>query len=204
MVLLSFFIGNDFKGSKRKSREYSYIATLVHYIINIKDNYKGQNIIHGAGKYCDDCPDFDQEQYLKIEFNRSYIYLVDDKSFPERLHNVLYYLKEIRDICKKNDIKLIIAIIPDELQINHDLLREVKEAYYPNMERDNWDITLPNRTLSNELDRLSIDNIDLYEYFAGSSQQLYKPRDTHWNIAGNQLAANIIQEYIRMNITDKK
>jgi hypothetical protein len=69
------------------------------------------------------------------------------------------------------------------------------------MERDNWDITLPNRTLSNELDRLSIDNIDLYEYFAGSSQQLYKPRDTHWNIAGNQLAAKIIKKHIRKHIT---
>ena len=203
MVLLSFFIGNDFKGSKRKSREYSYIVSLLYYIIKLQGKQESQ-YRYRSGKYCDDCPDYDQEQYLQIEFKRSSIYLVDNKDFSERLHNVLFYLKEIRDICKKFNIKLIIAIIPDELQINQDLLREVKEVYYPNMTKDNWNIKLPNKALSNELDKLSIDNIDLYEYFAGSSQQLYKPRDTHWNIAGNQLAANIIQEYIRMNITAKE
>jgi fructose-1,6-bisphosphatase/inositol monophosphatase family enzyme len=26
----------------------------------------------------------------------------------------------------------------------------------------------------------------------GAQKRLYKPRDTHWNIAGNQLAANVI------------
>lgn len=200
MVLLSFFIGNDFEVSKRKLREYSYIASLLHYIINIQDKYEGQ-VIHGKGKYCDDCPFFDQEQYLKLEFSRSSIYLVDNKSFPEKLYNALYYLKEIIDICKKHNIKLVVAIIPDELQINQDLLREVKETYNPSIASNKWNITLPNRTLSNELDKLGVDNIDLYEYFAGSAQQLYRPRDTHWNIAGNQLAANIIQEHIRKHIT---
>lgn len=29
------------------------------------------------------------------------------------------------------------------------------------------------------------------------SDQFYKPRDTYWNIAGNQMAANIIHEHIR-------
>ncbi len=113
-------------------------------------------------------------------------------------------MKQIRDICQKHGVKLVVTIIPDELQINQDLLREVREAYYPDIERGKWDITLANRILSKELSKLSIDNIDLYEYFASSSQQLYRPRDTHWNIAGNQLAANIIQEFIRMYVTPKE
>ena len=203
MVLLSFFIGNDFDESKkRKLREHSYVASLLHYYINIQSTNVGRTI-HGKAEYCDDCPGFDNEQYLKIEYSRSLIYLVDNKSFFEKLDNALYYLKQIRNICKKHGIKLVVAIIPDELQINQDLLREVKEAYYPNIERDKWDITLPNRILSNELNKLSIDNIDLYEYFANSSQQLYRSRDTHWNIAGNQLATNIIQEHIREYLTHK-
>ena len=64
---------------------------------------------------------------------------------------------------------------------------------------DDWNFKLNSyRTLSNRLNSLKIQNIDLYDYFVGiRGEQLYRPRDTHWNIAGNQLAANIIQEYIR-------
>ena len=200
MVLLSFFIGNDFDESKKKKYyEYSYVVSLIRYAIQLQSTYEGR-IIHGNAEYCDDCSSFDREQYLQIEYGRSAIYLVDNKSFFEKLDNALYYLKQIRDICNKYDIKLVIAIIPDELQINQSLLREVKETYYPNIESDKWDIAFPNRILSNELNKLNISNIDLYEYFAKSSQQLYRPRDTHWNIAGNQLAANIIQEYILNHI----
>lgn len=202
MVMLSFFIGNDFDESKKiKLYEHSYVASLLHYI-NIHSTNEGRTI-HGKAEYCDDCPSLDNERYLEIEYSRGLIYLVDNKSFFEKLDNALYYLKQIRNICKKHGIKLVVAIIPDELQINQDILREVKDAYYPNLERDKWDITLPNRILSNELNKLSIDNIDLYEYFANSSQQLYRPRDTHWNIAGNQLATNIIQEHIREYLTHK-
>ncbi len=205
MVLLSFFIGNDLKESrKRKLYEYSYVASLINYIINLQSKYEGPTIYYGKDEYCDDCPTFSHNAYLDIEYRRSSIYLVDNKRFFEKLDNTLYYLTQIRNICQKHGVKLIVAIIPDELQINQDLLRDVKDAYYPKLERTKWNITVPNRILSEELNKLSIDNIDLYESFASSSQQLYKPRDTHWNIAGNQLAANIIQEYIRLYVTPQE
>jgi len=199
-VLLSFFVGNDFDESKkRKLYEYSYVASLLHYIINLHPKYEG-NTIHGKDEYCDDCPNFSNKQYLKIEYSRSSIYLVDNKKFPEKLNHAIYYLKQIRSICKSHNIKFIVVIIPDELQINQDLLREVKGAYYPNLDESKWDTGLPSRMLSNELDKLGITYIDLYEYFSNSSDQLYRPRDTHWNIAGNQMAANIIHEHIRKHI----
>ncbi len=202
MVLLSFFVGNDFhESNKIKLYEYSYVASFFNYIINLRSKYDGR-IIHGKAEYCDDCPNLDREQYLEMEYYRSFIFLVDNQIFAEKLDNTLYYLKQIRDICKKQGIKFVVAIIPDELQINQDLLREVKQTYYPNLKQDKLDITLPNRILLHEFNKLGIDHIDLYEYFASSSQQLYRPRDSHWNIAGNQLAANIIQEYIRKYFTD--
>lgn len=197
MVLLSFFVGNDFEQSKkRKLYEYSYVASLLHYIINLQPKYGGR-IIHGKGKYCDDCPSFTYEEYLKIESQRSLIYLKRNSQFPKLLDRALYYLNRIKKICEKKGFDFVVVIIPDELQINQDLWREIRDAYYPNIERYKWNLTRPNRILSNELNKLSIDNIDLYEYFAeASSQQLYRPRDTHWNIAGNKLAANVIEKYI--------
>ncbi|WP_136807006.1 alginate O-acetyltransferase AlgX-related protein [Desulfosediminicola flagellatus] len=196
MVLLSFFIGNDFyESKKRKPYESSFVASFFHYMINLRHKYQDENI-HGNARYCDHCPSFDHEQYLKIEFDRSSIYLPENKDLLQRLDNALYYLKQIRKICEQHNIKLVVAIIPDELQINNKLLRDVKEAYYPDIDIDKLEMTRPNTLLSNELDKLNINNIDLYDYFSNSPQQLYRPRDTHWNIAGNQLAAIAIERYI--------
>ena len=203
-VLLSFFVGNDFVQSKqRKLYEYSYTASLLHYIINLRPKYEGR-VGERKTEYCDVCPSFSIKRYLKIEYDRSYIYLVNNKKFPEELNHAIYYLKQIRNICKSHSINLIVVIIPDELQINHDLLREVKGAYYPNLDENKWDTGLPSRLLSNELDKLGISYINLYEDFSSSSDQLYKPRNTHWNIAGNKMAATIIYEHIRKYFTHKE
>lgn len=198
MLLLSFFIGNDFDESKkRKIHEYSYVASLLHYIVNVQPEFEGKTY-HKRAEYCDNCPNFSHEQYLKIESDRSYIYLDGNERFPKLLQRALYYLKQINNICTKKGIKLIIVIIPDELQINRSLQIDVQTKYFSDIDNDRWDFTRPNTMLSKELDQLGIDNIDLFKYFtAESSSQLYRPRDTHWNIAGNQLAADVIGKYLR-------
>lgn len=194
MILLSFFIGNDFY-ERKKLFEYSYIASFINYIINIRTKYEGI-IPHGKAEYCDHCPNFDHDEYLKIAYSKSPIFLKENSILKEKQKNALYYLKEINNICKKNNIQLIVVIIPDELQINTSLQQEVKQLFYPNIKTDKWDFSMPNRNLSKELYKLNIDNIDLYEHFSKSNQQLYRPRDTHWNITGNKLATSIIQKYI--------
>ena len=205
MVLLSFFVGNDFDQSrKKKNHEYSYVASLLRYIINLQQKYEG-NIIHGKGTYCDKCPTFGHEEYLKIEGKRSQIYLEEYGQFPQLLDKALYYLVLIKEICEKKGIDFVVVIIPDELQINKNLEREIRNAYYPNIEKEVWNIARPNRALSNELNKLRIDNIDLYDYFVDVSYgNLYRPRDTHWNIAGNQLAANVIEQHLQRYIRSKR
>jgi hypothetical protein len=53
------------------------------------------------------------------------------------------------------------------------------------------DYLQPNRILGERLDALSVPFLDLYPAFsrAAPAEHLYKPRDTHWIIAGNRLAA---------------
>jgi hypothetical protein len=198
MVLLSFFIGNDFGESrKRKLHEYSYVASLLHYIMNIRVNYEGK-FSHGKGQYCDDCPNFTREKYLQLESGLSLIYLEGNGRFPVLLDRALYYLDKIKTICETQGIDFLVAIVPDEVQINRDLWRDVRRVHFAEIENDQWDITLPNRALANELDLLGIDYVDLYEYFSdASNRQLYRPRDTHWNIAGNQLAADVLGTHIQ-------
>ena len=52
MVLLSFFVGNDFSESKRRKwYEYSYVASLLHYVFTLRPSYEGTTF-HGTGNCC--------------------------------------------------------------------------------------------------------------------------------------------------------
>jgi hypothetical protein len=198
MVLLSFYIGNDFIDSykSRKWYTYSYVASFIHYILTLQRKYEGR-IIHGKGIYCDDCPNFDQAAYLEIEKERSFLYSSESTNFVPLFNAAVDSLKKIQDICKKNGIKLVVVIIPDEIQVNSPLQMEVKKQLL--VQEGTWNITLPNERLAKQLNDMGVDYLDLYPYFVqkAQAQQLYRPRDTHWNIAGNQFAADIIQNHIR-------
>lgn len=200
MVLVSFFIGNDFVGPRRRRLyEYSYMATLFHRATRVARSYEGPITLAGNTAYCDDCPSMTEDRYLKVERGRSSMYVKGNKRFARSFDVALSYLEKIRVICRARDIDFVVALIPDELQINHELEKTVREKFHADIDGSQWDITLPNRTLSSRLTQLGINHIDLYDAFvAGSSQgRLYKPRDTHWNITGNRLAASLIADHLQ-------
>lgn len=207
MVLVSFFIGNDFIESNRSQQRpiytYSHVFSLFHYLFTIKLNHGGR--MYGqTTTYCDECPFFDPTTFLQLEKERSFIYLKENDQFEKLLGEALDYLQQIQHICKKKRLELVIILIPDEIQLNYTLQAEIKKTFYPYLETDQWDITLPNQKLTERLNTLGITNIDLYEDFAENPQQpLYRPRDTHWNIAGNKLAATIIQNELQKILTEK-
>lgn len=208
MLLLSFFTGNDFGESEpRKLQSYSYMASLIKYFHSLAQHYEGRIILPGA-EYCDDCPTLDEEEHLKVEYIRSFIYPKDSQRFSAYFEQAMVHLKNISDICKENEIELVVAVIPDEIQINAQLEARVLRKFYPEISADEWDITQPNKRLAAELDRLGINNIDLHKYFVENpTAQYYKPRDTHWNEAGNELAAMAINNYLlemRVAIGEKK
>ena len=199
MLLLSFFIGNDFFdsiNSDSKWHSYSYTTSFIYYLITLWSNYEA-TIINSDGDYCDECPIFDKKTYLEIEGERSFVFVEGNKLFVKSLNSALYYLSSINDICKKEHIEFVVVIIPDELQMDRVLQNEVIDIYYPKLNKSEWNITLPNTMLSDRLQKLGVKYIDLYSSFSTkSAERLYRVRDTHWNIAGNQLAANIIKEHI--------
>jgi hypothetical protein len=61
-----------------------------------------------------------------------------------------------------------------------------------------FDFALPNRLLRARFEELKIDYIDLIAEFSAHSlnERLYRPNDSHWNIAGNALAARLISKHL--------
>ena len=118
--------------------------------------------------------------------------------------HAMSFLTQIRDICDKRGIKFVVVLIPDEIQINSKLFQDVKNEFYsPDTVLD---LDYPNQALQALLHEQSINFIDLKTDFKRASlqQPLYKPHDTHWNIAGNRLAADLIYNRINNGIEIEK
>lgn len=194
LVLVCLFIGNDFE-AKAPPLSQSYLVSFFRFLMTARQHWEG-NIWHGKAVYQDRQPNFSEEKYLELEKRRSAIFKKHNDEFRRLLKTTLEYLTQIRDICLHQSSALLIVLIPDELQINEDLQRQVIAGQSSPAEE--WDFTLPNTLLSQELRRLGIDYLDLFDVVLGKSAttDLYKPRDSHWNIAGNHVAAEAIAEHL--------
>ena len=195
MVLLSFFIGNDFEEQSRSLLSYSYAASAVKFLIDFNTKFEGQ-IIHGDGAYDDNINTFTDAQYLKLEHARSFIFLRQKRPFEHDFIAAWSHVRELKDICDRKGIRFSVVVIPDEVQINDQLKQKVIEAY--RLSPESFDFTLPNNMLIAKFHENDIDYIDLRDAFASISKstRLYKPNDSHWNIAGNRVASEIIAKHM--------
>jgi len=203
MVLISYFVGNDLMegGKARENRElytYSHVVSLLRYVFFVQPKYQG--MYHSSRhSFTDDREQIPYSEFLILERRRSYIYVDALGNLPKQVEDSLHYLKQIHSVCDKRDISTLIIIIPDILQLDPDLQGDVKRAYKKKvMIGQELDITRPNEMLAEGLNRLGFAYFDLYEPFleASKKQALYIPHDSHWNIAGNTLAAKLIADRI--------
>ena len=200
VVLVSFFIGNDFETGNdppRRFYSYSYVLSFIRYLIILRRGFQGQ-VIHGIANYSDNGPGFPDAEFLKIESTRSEIYRKQNQKFESDFSVALGYLIQIKRICDERHIALTIVIIPDEVQVNRSLRSRVLQGKTDNSGAADFDFSLPNRRLTAKLRDEKIDYIDLLDAFAEASARtvLYRPNDSHWNIAGNRLAADLIGSHL--------
>ncbi|GAA4411500.1 hypothetical protein GCM10023187_37440 [Nibrella viscosa] len=209
LVLVSFFIGNDFEIPVRRRYTYSYTITLLNYLYSMQGK-----ISSGPGSpdmYCDTCASFKKKDYLEIERNRVDFFsgYVHKNDFSKYAAQSFAALVNIRDWCQENNAKLVVVLLPDEAQVSRGLQEEIRTMYFSDQKELPHDLTFGNRWLHEQLTNAGIAYIDLLEPFrqAALHQTLYKPYDSHWNIAGNTLAAQVLtdslQKYINAPIPIK-
>jgi hypothetical protein len=198
-VLVSFFVGNDFeeREENRKLYTYSHVLSFIRYLIILRRGFQGL-VIHGLTTYSDDGPALSGPDFLRVESDRSEIYRKHGPQFERDLSRALGYLIQMKRICDGRHIALTVVIIPDEVQVNRSLQSRVLQMKTAESRAGDFDFTLPNRLLAAKLREAGIDFIDLLDSFANASGRtvLYRPNDTHWNIAGNKLAADLIGSHL--------
>ena len=217
LVILGFFVGNDFvdSGPYRKrvmlngisfdiDRRYelrlgnipivlrSRLFFFVKQRISIlKDRFLNRFVDKTPGT-------FSEDEFLRIELThmgmcnlRSY------KSLYAR--NIDYSLSSVsamNQLLRSRGTDFMVAIYPDEYSINEEIPLKVSRKFGWDMK--DYDLELPQAILSKYLDSNGIPFIDLTPQFKeqGKNKVLYLPRNTHWNEAGNELASDLFFNYL--------
>jgi hypothetical protein len=221
LVLVGFFVGNDFQEAdffvfignfisepKNLTKRYSKYDQFRHWRLYklLKNKYVRYREAEKREQEVKTLPPqqmgtFSQETFLEVERARSWIF---DKKNRKLLHKKFdecsAIILKMKDWCDRRKIKLVIAVFPDQFQVDKEL-REAVLARYKNPARKDLDLGYPDDLVMNFCRAHDINCLDLLKPFQekGKSRQLYALRDTHWNEAGNRLAADLIFQYLEEN-----
>jgi hypothetical protein len=201
LVVLSFYIGNDFnlppQEDKFAPKPGSYVAAFLRYLFIIRPQFEGLEYDKNES-YRDDQPTLQREGYFKILRRKLRNFNPADPQKEQKLRYVTTTLERIRDLCRERGIPLFVVILPDEIQIDFALRQELFEAF-PGLDPADFSFQAPNRRLHRRLEYLEIPYLDLLPRFRAEPLEvpLYKPRDTHWNRRGNAVAAEALTEHLR-------
>jgi hypothetical protein len=221
LVLVGFFVGNDFEEAdfainignyirepedliKRYSRYWRFRNwRLYRFCKNKYNRFRDEQLKKQEIKKCppQQVGTFSQETFLEVERTRSWIF---DKNKQDNLQKnwreCTAILLKMKDWCDRRKIKLVVAILPDQFQVDAEL-RRVIFAKYKRIKEENIDLAQPDNLIVNFCRAQNIRCLDLLGQFQeqGKTRQLYALRDTHWNEAGNRLAADLIFAYLEKN-----
>ncbi|MBU4233348.1 MAG: hypothetical protein L6277_05205 [Desulfobacterales bacterium] len=221
LVLMGFFVGNDFT-------EADFSVYIGNFISEPKDLYKRylgyDQFYHWRlyrllkNKYTryreaqlrkeeakrqpsQEVGTFSQATFLEVEKKRSWMF---DKNNRELLNQQWRECSEVilkmKDWCDRRKIKFVIAILPEQFQVDQ-ALRQAVLTKYNHIAEENLDLSYPDNLIVNFCRTHNINCLDLLGQFQeqGKTRRLYILRDSHWNEAGNRLAADLIFEYLEKN-----
>jgi hypothetical protein len=194
LVLLCFFIGNDFVHRRKHSilhPERFLSFTVLNRLWAMKGEAPDLDLPDPQK------PTFSEEAFQSIEEKRINICrLAPDRKTRKKYEETFQILAEIHE---EMDERLRVVIIPDEFQVNHALYRSLVKDREREFDRD-----LPNQRLQAFFEERGIPYLDLLEVLRESEKAdpNYKLRDTHWNRRGNAVAAEAIAKWLGPSFTE--
>ncbi|MBI2195164.1 MAG: SGNH/GDSL hydrolase family protein [Planctomycetes bacterium] len=233
LVLLNFFIGNDFdvkaqfksivvaghecegvqKGNRFTDFLYKENWHFYHLLRMLVAAHSGlerpQEQPHAASSATAGVRDYSQPtytagRYLAIQSDRAVIFRRGDgrRVLEDRWARTRTYLDEIHRECSQRRIPLALAILPDEFQVDAEERQKVLAHW--GQDESGVDLEAPGRILVDYASAQGLLWIDLLSAFQGAREKtsLYIPRDTHWNPAGNRLAAEQIAVFLKQALAE--
>lgn len=107
-----------------------------------------------------------------------------------------------RAVTAHSGARLAVAVLTAQEQVYTDLWNSLVDRYTP-MREVEWDLEQPNRMVHGILDGANIPYVDLLPSFRARAEQpselLHFRHDGHWTPAGEQLAADMIYDFLVQN-----
>ena len=217
LVLVGFFEGNDFleydfdinlgdlinepHDWKRKIWGYRNfngfrLAKLIrHRYIQYREQLRVARLTKENGAQTQGS--FTEESFMGVERSRSAFFSKDHQAFLNRIwQQGAPVLTRIKQWCDARHVPLVLVIFPDQLQVDQALRRELFRRY--KISEASLDLDYPNRLLRKFCREHHLYCLDLFPPFqkAGKTEELYLLHNTHWNAAGNRLAADLIFQFL--------
>ncbi|WP_413166120.1 alginate O-acetyltransferase AlgX-related protein [Capilliphycus salinus ALCB114379] len=194
---LWLFIQQKYKIFQEAAKSQQALESVERLIASVSPQLLGQN----ANPPVEQSPGIlSLETFLEVERNR--LSFCENKSlnagyWDKNINYVLKSISEMNRILKEKNIRFIVAIYPDEFQVNPQLFNQVVNEF--ELDPQDYEINCMQNILKQHLEAQNIAYIDLTERFKAEQQKqhLYLLQEPHWNSAGNQLAADILFENLR-------
>jgi len=140
---------------------------------------------------------FAEESYLDIEtalmrFTSRTEH--DAGRYQSRIDHVFESIAAMEERVRASGAEFMVAILPAAFQVDSTLTARIIDR--SDLNAHDIDLPMAQRILSEYLDSRGIPYIDLLEGFVEEQRhrRLFIERDTHWNRAGNEVAAEILFE----------
>jgi hypothetical protein len=118
------------------------------------------------------------------------------EKFSANTRYIFESISEMNELLESKGIKFMVAIFPDELQVNPIRFNSLTERF--RLTKEDYDLNLAQDLLKSSLESKQIPFVDMLDRFRTEEKQreLYLFRNTHWNKAGNELAAEMLFQYL--------
>jgi len=132
-------------------------------------------------------------QHAKLEFFNT---KTSAERFGPNINYISQSISEMNDLLKSRNIKFMVAIYPDEMQVSPKHFDTLVSKFALN--REDYNLNLAQDVLRTFLEAKQIQYLDLSGRFRTEEQkqELYLWRNTHWNKVGNELAAEMLFQYL--------
>jgi len=198
LVLVSVFVGNDITESLATPRHLDPRQHALYLLCQRSwrlwwGSGHGDRTEAGAFDRCK-TPALAPEAFHEIEARRLAVCLRPvPASVEKKWQRVLAYLEGIIGDCRQHGVPLAVVLIPDEFQVNPRVLADALAD--AGVGTGAVDVGLPQGRLRGFFLQRHVPCLDLLDAFA-QARDTYAPCDTHWNICGNQLAAEQLRKWL--------
>lgn len=226
-VVLGFFIGNDFTDESGHPLEpardealarWSYTYRLGRNLSRLWRERRENRIAQptaevpgregrsgyeapGAADLLAQHTGLSETAYLKVELNRLALCRRSRREgFEELFAKTTPVLLHLASSVRRHGAELVVAMIPDEYQVDGSLLQRLLEDH--GIPAEDIDLTYPQRRLATFLESEGIPYLDLLPELRrhAANERLYWPTDTHWNPSGNRVAGDLLAEFLAARV----